>query len=561
MKRSIEKKVKTRLKSFVRACVDGELVRRFLGPARILMLALGLLPAGQAAAQLTPFGSCPIDAYQTLAIGNVFSLYRVNIGDGSLTLIGTDPLYSASVNAIGFNEDDGFIYGIAGNRVVRIGAGGQAEFLGPPVTGLPPAANLNSVLGDVRDGNLIIQWANGANGGQAEIALSGPNANSVINLQASLPAPSAADYAVNPLDENLYGVARNGALQRFNPATGVAQTIPGIVLPNPNNSFFGATYFDSEGTLYASRNDGAIFRILGADGSVTPTFEVLTTTAPPANANDGARCSHAAPPVASIHTRKGITTQSIPNNRADPGELLTYTVTATNTGLAGSIRPFSFFEVIPAGTTLNAINGAAIDCPTGSAGSRLCTVTVSANVPASGSYSFSLVFQVANTFPQGTTQIQNLVTDDTSNFPDGCTGTNQPCVPPPACDSTADPDHCVGLRVPTWDLRISKTNTPAQGPDDQAGDGIARGSATTYTLVVTNGGPDEVTGAVVSDTPSAGLDCPGANPVTCTSTASPNACPGGPLTVANLQAGVTLGTLPATASANTATFTFSCSVQ
>ncbi|WP_394537472.1 hypothetical protein PRJ39_14980 [Lysobacter enzymogenes] len=105
------------------------------------------------------------------------------------------------------------------------------------------------------------------------------------------------------------------------------------------------------------------------------------------------------------------------------------------------------------------------------------------------------------------------------------------------------------------DLSITKSNTytPAD-PSDQAGDTVVAGAATTYTVVVTNNGPATVVGAVVRDTPQAGLDCPAANPVTC----SGAACPGGAITVGDLGGGVTLGALAAGA---TATFAFSCAVQ
>jgi uncharacterized repeat protein (TIGR01451 family) len=109
-------------------------------------------------------------------------------------------------------------------------------------------------------------------------------------------------------------------------------------------------------------------------------------------------------------------------------------------------------------------------------------------------------------------------------------------------------------------LAITKTNTPLAGPDDQAADTVDSGANTTYTLVVTNSGPDAVTGAVVTDTPGTGITCPAATPVTCTSPTA-GVCPAGPLTVANLTASVTLGNLPATAGSNTATFTFTCTVQ
>ena len=118
------------------------------------------------------------------------------------------------------------------------------------------------------------------------------------------------------------------------------------------------------------------------------------------------------------------------------------------------------------------------------------------------------------------------------------------------------------LSLPQADVSITKTNTPGvNGNVDQAADTVVSGTASNYTIVVTNSGPNAATGVVVQDTPVAGISCPAATPVTCSSTASPSACPAGALTVANLTAGVTLGTLPATAGGNTATFVFGCSVQ
>lgn len=110
------------------------------------------------------------------------------------------------------------------------------------------------------------------------------------------------------------------------------------------------------------------------------------------------------------------------------------------------------------------------------------------------------------------------------------------------------------------DLSITKTNTPLSGPNDQAADTVVSGAQTTYSVVVTNSGPGPAINAVIQDAPAAGLTCPPANVLTCTS-AAVGACPAGPLTVANLTAGITLGTLPATAGSNTVTFSFSCTVQ
>ncbi len=110
------------------------------------------------------------------------------------------------------------------------------------------------------------------------------------------------------------------------------------------------------------------------------------------------------------------------------------------------------------------------------------------------------------------------------------------------------------------DLSVTKTNTPLAGPNDQAADTVVSGAQSIYSVVVTNNGPGPAINALIQDTPAAGVSCPAANVVTCTSAAA-GACPAGPLTVANLTAGITLGTLPATAGSNTVTFSFSCAVQ
>jgi uncharacterized repeat protein (TIGR01451 family) len=131
----------------------------------------------------------------------------------------------------------------------------------------------------------------------------------------------------------------------------------------------------------------------------------------------------------------------------------------------------------------------------------------------------------------------------------------------PAPNGSADNSASAALDPLCAELSVTKTNTPASGPNDQAADTVVSGATTTYTLQVTNNGPDPVTAAVITDTPAAGIVCAAANTVTCSSTASPSACPAGALTVADLTAGVALGTLPATAGANTTTFVFSCAVQ
>lgn len=203
-----------------------------------------------------------------------------------------------------------------------------------------------------------------------------------------------------------------------------------------------------------------------------------------------------------------------------------------------------------------------IVCPIGSTGARLCSITVP-QMPPGTSTNVDFVVQVANPLPDDTQQIQNYVTDNvvSPSIP-GCSTSNAPCSPAPACDPVGDPNHCVVRPVlRSSEVSVTKTNTPTAGPSDQAADTVSAGTTTTYTVVVTNNGPDAVSGVALSDTPAAGLDCPTTNPVTCTSTATPSACPVGALTIGHLQSGVTLGNLPAAAPNNSATFSFTCNVQ
>jgi uncharacterized repeat protein (TIGR01451 family) len=104
------------------------------------------------------------------------------------------------------------------------------------------------------------------------------------------------------------------------------------------------------------------------------------------------------------------------------------------------------------------------------------------------------------------------------------------------------------------DLQIVKTNNNSAP--------LVAGTTTTYVLTVTNNGPAPVNGAVVYDSPNTpagatgpGLNCPAANPVTCSPAA---ACPAG-TTVGNLTGpGVTLGNI---ANGGAVTLSFSCNVQ
>ena len=98
--------------------------------------------------------------------------------------------------------------------------------------------------------------------------------------------------------------------------------------------------------------------------------------------------------------------------------------------------------------------------------------------------------------------------------------------------------------LPSADLQVTKTNGETA---------LVPGQTTTYTIVVTNAGPDSATGAVVRDPAPTGLTC--TTPATCTGAA----CPGATIPIATLQgAGATLGTMNV---GDTATISMTCTVN
>lgn len=124
---------------------------------------------------------------------------------------------------------------------------------------------------------------------------------------------------------------------------------------------------------------------------------------------------------------------------------------------------------------------------------------------------------------------------------------------PVNCDTV---DETVEVVAPIADISITKTNTlGVNGNVDQATDTLISGQVTTYSLFVTNNGPDSVVGAIITDMPGAGLSCAASDSVTL----SGAGVPPGSFTLSDLTgAGITLGFL---ADGDSTTLTYSCSVN
>lgn len=213
---------------------------------------------------------------------------------------------------------------------------------------------------------------------------------------------------------------------------------------------------------------------------------------------------------------------------------ITWTVVVTNDGPGDMFGPddttANALSVSDAAPTANASAPAAF---TSSGPAGACTYTANTiNCPGSLGNGQAQTFTFQQTVNGGTpagTAIAN-----TASVTDFVTG-----------DSNDSGSATVSVS-PSANLSIVKSNGVSS---------VVSGSTVTYTVVVTNNGPDSTTGAVVTDVVGAGITCPVGNPVTITG----SGVPAGSFTIANLTgAGITLATLN---NGQSATLTYSCQVN
>ena len=215
----------------------------------------------------------------------------------------------------------------------------------------------------------------------------------------------------------------------------------------------------------------------GATGTLANT---ATVTEPggvtdPTPANNSATDTDTLTPAADLQVTKTNGTTSLV-----PGTATTYTVVVTNAGPSGANGAI-VADTPPAtltGVTWTCVAAGGAVCPAGS-GSGAINATV-ATFPASGSLTYSLTGTVA----AGATG--TLANTATVTAPGGVTD------PTPANNSATDTDTL----TPAADLQVTKTNGTTT---------LVPGTATTYTVVVTNAGPSGANGAIVADTPPATL--------------------------------------------------------
>lgn len=235
------------------------------------------------------FDSCPALAYLIQTPSSFPIVYGLDLSTGSYSILAFG-MGTTSVNGIGFNLYDNYIYGwdYGSQTLSQIGNNYQVTALN--VTGL---IGKSFYVGDVAiHENAWYGYRRGR--GLYRINLTSPLSTlSLVQVATSsaMGHPSLTDMAFHPHDGYLYAVDNDGMLLQIDVITGETLQLKQVLDESTlgYNFSFGAQYFDANGNLYISHSgNGNIYRVT-IDGSHSSA--VFFAYGPSSNFNDGARCA------------------------------------------------------------------------------------------------------------------------------------------------------------------------------------------------------------------------------------------------------------------------------
>lgn len=257
----------------------------------------GELPPLPDCDDLEPF-QCTSDLYQVVNA----QLNQFTVNPYNYTTIG--PSYQSywnTINAVGYNVQDNFLYGIGQTgsnpkHLIKIGSNGLMCDLGV----LPNIPSTTYDSGDMDlNGNLIFTHNPNMNIPITNIYTIDVSSTPISVTTVGVGPYGQNDMAFNPIDGLFYSINPGGnTLFILDSTTGTINSIPVSPAINPcyqggsQQQAFGAQYFDQTGTMYVSCNgDGSIYEL----DVTTGTWQLAVTTGVATNNNDGASCPLAAP--------------------------------------------------------------------------------------------------------------------------------------------------------------------------------------------------------------------------------------------------------------------------
>ncbi|MBE9125462.1 MULTISPECIES: DUF6923 family protein [unclassified Coleofasciculus] len=275
---------------------------------------------------------------------------RLRVLDGNtFTLSPGSGTAGIQYNGMGFNVQDGFIYGIQPDQnsanfktVYRIGEDGIPVSLGiPQIDNSNPnfdqnekddfnSTNARFFAGDFDDnGTYLVYAARLGRIYKIDLTSSPPQVQDSVQLGGEFtfdttnqPNNDFADLAFNPVDGKLYGVNTGlRELASIDPNTGTVDYLVAAPTPGSQENPFGAVFFDARGRFFAYENgvpnsqQGTLYRI---DNLSSPIFQELGN-ADGVSFNDGSACAYA--PV----IEKTVSPATV-----NAGNIVTYTYTVFN---------------------------------------------------------------------------------------------------------------------------------------------------------------------------------------------------------------------------------------
>ena len=265
------------------------------------------------------------DGELILAQRDPSEFFQVNTSMGTLDPLSFPTIAPYFINAIGFNIQDGYIYGSqrngnrTANNILRVAADGTVTNMGDP-----PIAT-TSAAGDVdRNGVLHIVDRNTNPDRIYKVNVTGlDTATDAGFIELSSNIPGLLDIAFSPWDNNIYSIHRStDAVYIIEPDSGNVRTVPVMPPGFDIDEAVGAVYFDSFGNFYVYGNaTGQIHKIQfdNITSPATATAELFITGNGNLRQNDGTACPYRP------RIEKTVDPETTP-----AGEMVAYTYQITN---------------------------------------------------------------------------------------------------------------------------------------------------------------------------------------------------------------------------------------
>ena len=257
----------------------------------ILLLIAGFTTFAQQE-PLEPF-NCDYNAY----LFQANDVYAIDLASGSSYLVKKD-VTPGSVNAVGYNPADGYIWGSLSSpskSIVKISKNFQTETFYIPE--LPTA---NRYVGDVSSTGIYHLKPGGSTAYRVDLNPESDTYGQFLSTFTLSSNINIHDWAFNAVDGLLYSVEKKtNKLYRIDPDTGEVLNLGVVPILNGLSYTFGAVYFDVEGRFYVSANQtGTVYVIQDVQNlEVGSTLDSnLFAFGPSSSLNDGARCPTAPVP-------------------------------------------------------------------------------------------------------------------------------------------------------------------------------------------------------------------------------------------------------------------------